>query len=117
MIVLIYLSLFLPAIRCSIPIPESGIEHACALPFQFYRRLDTLRKPFDEISERPCYNYYVTLAFPTTVGPTYLTHKGLWDKPDPYYQKWLERPQEAALSQGPINIETRNLAQKLEETN
>jgi hypothetical protein len=98
--VLIYLPISLPVIRCSIPISESGIEHACTLPFRFCRRLDSLHSPFDEISGRACYNY-VALAFLAAVGLTYLTRRGLWDKSDPYYQKWLGRLQEAALSRGP----------------
>jgi hypothetical protein len=56
---------------------------------------------FDEVPRQPCYNYYVTLAFLAAVGLACLTRRGLCDKSDPYYQKWLKRPQEAASSQGP----------------
>ncbi|OJD31960.1 nadph-ferrihemoprotein reductase [Diplodia corticola] len=47
----------------------------------------------------------------------YLLRKYTWDKPDPYDYIWYERPQ---LKSGRVlnpNKETRNIAQKLDETN
>ncbi|KAF2441066.1 cytochrome P450 reductase 2 [Karstenula rhodostoma CBS 690.94] len=46
----------------------------------------------------------------------YMTRGRMWDKPDPYYKVWFERPQledGASSSKGAI---TRNVAQRLEES-
>jgi NADPH-ferrihemoprotein reductase len=48
---------------------------------------------------------------------SYLTRGRVWDKPDPYYKVYFERPQ---LTDGKSNISagtTRNVAQKLEDGN
>ena len=60
---------------------------------------------------------YAALAFLGGVGATYLSKGLLWDKPDPFHHLWFERPQLKNGGQaGSANKETRNIAQKLEET-
>ena len=46
----------------------------------------------------------------------YLAKGSIWDKPDPYHNKWFEKPQESAKNASNIRKETRNIARKLEET-
>jgi NADPH-ferrihemoprotein reductase len=60
---------------------------------------------------------YAALAVLGGVSATYLTRGLLWDKPDPYHHLWFERPQLKNGGQlGSANKETRDIAQKLEET-
>jgi NADPH-ferrihemoprotein reductase len=47
---------------------------------------------------------------------SYLLKGVAWDKPDPYYHKFFERPQLNDSSNSSAKKETRNIAQKLEET-
>jgi NADPH-ferrihemoprotein reductase len=61
---------------------------------------------------------YTALAVLGVIGATYLSKGRLWDKPDPLHHLWFERPQLKNGGQvGSANKETRNIAQKLEETN
>lgn len=60
---------------------------------------------------------YVALAFMSTTSAALLSRGILWDQPDPYNYLNFERPQlknGGGVSNGPQ--ETRNIAQKLEET-
>ena len=46
----------------------------------------------------------------------YLLRGILWDKPDPFHYTWFERPQETDSEKKNLEKETRNIAQKLDET-
>lgn len=61
---------------------------------------------------------YTALAILAGTGATFLSRGILWDKPDPYYHLAFQRPQLKNGSQlgANTNRETRNIAQKLEET-
>ncbi|KXG46735.1 NADPH-cytochrome p450 reductase, FAD-binding, alpha-helical domain-3 [Penicillium griseofulvum] len=60
---------------------------------------------------------YVALAVLGGIGATYLSKGWLWDKPDPFHHILFERPQlKNGGKAGSANKETRNIAQKLEET-
>ncbi|KAJ5762286.1 uncharacterized protein N7511_005668 [Penicillium nucicola] len=60
---------------------------------------------------------YAALAVLGGVSAGYLSRGLLWDKPDPYHHLWFERPQLKNGGQlGSASKETRNIAQKLEET-
>ena len=48
-------------------------------------------------------------------GIAYLSRGKLWDKPDPYHQKWFERPQELSGSALPRLEETNDISKKLNE--
>ena len=58
---------------------------------------------------------FITLILLTFLGAAYLLRGIVWDKPDPYYYKYFERPQqlEGGSSQQQA---TRNIAQKLDES-
>jgi NADPH-ferrihemoprotein reductase len=77
----------------------------------------TLTTVVQQVMKRSGYDDYVVLALLVLGGAGYISRNTLWDKPDPYYYKWFERPQESALKGSAIQKETRNIAQKLEETN
>lgn len=49
-------------------------------------------------------------------GTAYLSNGILWNKPDPYHYKWFERPQAAVAGLLAANAQTRDIAQRLEET-
>jgi NADPH-ferrihemoprotein reductase len=83
----------------SSPIVNSSITHVL--------RVVTSTAAYDDIA---------VLALLALGGASYLTRGSLWDKPDPHHYKWFERPQESALNGRHIKKETRNIAQKLEET-
>ncbi|KAJ6147241.1 hypothetical protein N7497_009223 [Penicillium chrysogenum] len=60
---------------------------------------------------------YAALALIGGIGATFLSRGRLWDKPDPLHHLWFERPQLKNGGQADsANKETRNIAQKLEET-
>lgn len=60
---------------------------------------------------------YTALAIIAGVSATFMSRGYLWDKPDPYYHLNFERPQLKNGGQiGNANKETRNIAQKLEES-
>lgn len=44
----------------------------------------------------------------------YLTHRRLWDKPDPYYNVYFERPQIADGASSSKTTATRNVAERLD---
>ena len=69
-----------------------------------------------EASKSAAYDDIAVLALLALGGAGYLTRGSLWDKPDPYHYKWFERPQESALAGRNIKRETRDIAQKLDET-
>ena len=54
------------------------------------------------------------LALVASAG--YLLKGIVWDRPDPYHYTWFERPQEKDSAARNLQKETRNIAQKLEET-
>lgn len=74
----------------------------------------TLTIALDQLSKSSSYDDYFLLAFLTVGGAGFLTKGLLWDKPDPYHYKWFERPQ--ALDSVTTQRQTRNIGQKLEET-
>ena len=76
----------------------------------------TITNLLREGTRTAAYDDIVILALLALGGASYLTRGSLWDKPDPYHYKWFERPQESALNGRHIKKETRNIAQKLEET-
>ncbi|KAJ5730102.1 uncharacterized protein N7483_004610 [Penicillium malachiteum] len=61
---------------------------------------------------------YAALAIIAGVSATFMSRGILWDKPDPYYYLNFERPQlkNGGQSGANANKETRNIAQKLEES-
>ena len=59
---------------------------------------------------------FVTLILLAILGAAYLLRGIAWDKPDPYYYKYFERPQQLEGGSGQQQA-TRNIAQKLEESN
>ena len=69
-----------------------------------------------QLTRTTAYDDIAVLALLVLGGASYLTRGSLWDKPDPYHYKWFERPQESALNGRHTRKETRNVAQKLEET-
>lgn len=48
------------------------------------------------------------------LSAAFLTKGKVWDRPDPHYYKWFERPQEA-LGAGGVAKATRNVAEKMAE--
>ena len=76
----------------------------------------TLASAFQEVSRGAGYDDVAVLALIAFAGGGWLTRGKLWDKPDPYHHVWFERPQESTRNGGNIQKETRNIAQKLEET-
>ncbi|KAJ5949043.1 hypothetical protein N7454_000627 [Penicillium verhagenii] len=60
---------------------------------------------------------YAALAIIASVSAGYLSRGTLWDKADPHYHLYFERPQLKNGSQSGMNAsrETRNIARKLEE--
>lgn len=78
-------------------------------------RNGTFTSALASLSESSGHDDYFALAILALSGVAFLTKGSLWDKPDPYHYKWFERPQQAL--QGSIaQLQTRNIAQKLEET-
>jgi NADPH-ferrihemoprotein reductase len=77
---------------------------------------NTVTQALREVTRTAAYDDVAVLALLALGGASYLTRGSLWDKPDPYHYKWFERPQESALNSRNIKKETRNIAQKLEET-
>lgn len=69
-----------------------------------------------QLSSRAQYDDYLMLLLLAVGGAGYLTRGSLWNKPDPYYYRWFERPQVVAGAGLQTKRETRNIAQKLEET-
>ncbi|KAI4852686.1 cytochrome P450 reductase 1 [Aureobasidium sp. EXF-8845] len=61
-------------------------------------------------------DYTAIAAFSLALG-TYLLKGKAWDRPDPYHHIWFERPQATDTAASGRLKETRNIAQKLEETN
>ena len=76
----------------------------------------TITNLLREGTRTAAYDDIAALALLALGGAGYLTRGSLWDKPDPYHYKWFERPQESALNGRHIKKETRNIAEKLEET-
>jgi NADPH-ferrihemoprotein reductase len=76
----------------------------------------TVTDALREVVRSAAYDDMAVLALLALGGAGYLTRGSLWDKPDPYHYKWFERPQELALSDRRRKTETRNIAQKLQET-
>ena len=81
-----------------------------------FARNGTFTAALDQFSKATGYDDYLALALLALGGAGFLTKGSLWDRPDPYHYKWFERPQEALLGGNAAQRETRNIAQKLEET-
>ncbi|KAK7899728.1 hypothetical protein LTR67_003473 [Exophiala xenobiotica] len=64
----------------------------------------------------PTYDDLLVLVILLLGGLAYATHGTFWDKPDPYHNKWFERPQAAIASLAAGSRSTRNIAEKLAET-
>ena len=77
---------------------------------------NTVANALRAVTTTAAYDDVAVLALLALGGASYLTRGSLWDKPDPYRYKWFERPQESALNGRHLQKETRNIAQKLEET-
>ena len=60
---------------------------------------------------------YVALIVATAIAAAYLTRGILWDRPDPFYHIYFERPQQQAEISNPQAQAQRNIASKLSETN
>ena len=60
-------------------------------------------------------DYAAIGAFSLALG-TYLLKGKAWDRPDPYHHVWFEKPQVADAAASGKPKETRDIAQKLEET-
>src|ERR1700735_341640 len=76
----------------------------------------TITNLLREGTRTAAYDDIAILALLALGGASYLTRGSLWDKPDPYHYKWFERPQESLLDGNAAQCQTRNIAQKLEET-
>ncbi|KAI4762072.1 cytochrome P450 reductase 1 [Aureobasidium sp. EXF-3400] len=61
-------------------------------------------------------DYAAITAFSFALG-TYLLKGKAWDRPDPYHHVWFEKPQIADAAVSDRVKETRDISQKLEETN
>lgn len=76
----------------------------------------TLSDILKDASRGAGYDDVAVLGFLALCSAGWMLRGTAWDKPDPYHYKWFERPQESQLSGKNIRKETRNIAQKLEET-
>ncbi|KIV85231.1 hypothetical protein PV11_00954 [Exophiala sideris] len=76
----------------------------------------TVPVPVQHLISSPSYDDLLVLVILLSGGLAYATHGIFWDKPDPYYYKWFERPQAAVTSLAAASRSTRNIAQKLAET-
>lgn len=81
-----------------------------------FARNDIYTAALDQFSKASGYDDYLVLGILALGGIGFLTRGSLWDKPDPHHYKWFERPQEAFLNGNVAQGQTRNIAQKLEET-
>ncbi|KAK4936413.1 hypothetical protein LTR10_022687 [Elasticomyces elasticus] len=72
--------------------------------------------PVQHLISTPSYDDLLVLVILLFGGLAYATRGIFWDKPDPYYYKWFERPQAAVASLAAASRSTRNIAQKLAET-
>jgi NADPH-ferrihemoprotein reductase len=79
-------------------------------------RNGTFTAALDQLSNNSGYDDYLVLGLLALGGVGFLTRGSVWDKPDPYHYKWFERPQEAFLNGNAAQYQTRNIAQKLDET-
>lgn len=59
---------------------------------------------------------YAALGVFGAVSAAYLLKGKVWDRPDPYHNLWFEKPQEKDSAGNARAKETRNIAQKLEES-
>lgn len=80
-----------------------------------YAGYSTLAAAVQEFPRTTSYDDYVLLALMALGAASYLSEGKIWNKPDPYYQKWFDRPQNTNNSLG-LQSRTRNVAQKIEET-
>ena len=79
-------------------------------------RNSTFTAALNQVSRSSGYDDYLVLGLLALGGAGFMTKGSLWDKPDPYHYKWFERPQEAFLKGNTAERQTRNIAQKLEES-
>ncbi|GAB7355567.1 hypothetical protein MBLNU459_g6040t1 [Dothideomycetes sp. NU459] len=59
---------------------------------------------------------YAALGVFTAASAAYLLKGKAWDRPDPFHHVWFEKPQETDAAGNVRPKETRNIAQKLEES-
>ncbi|KAJ9609380.1 hypothetical protein H2200_005707 [Cladophialophora chaetospira] len=59
---------------------------------------------------------YLALILAAVLGAAYLSRGSLWDKPDPYNYIYFERPQQQSGVAGSQTLVSRNIAQKLSES-
>ncbi|KIX04786.1 uncharacterized protein Z518_05657 [Rhinocladiella mackenziei CBS 650.93] len=71
----------------------------------------------NQFVKQPTYDDVIVVVLLLLGGLFYISHGRLWDKPDPYYYKWFERPQSSDLGLINTSANTRNIAEKLKESN
>ena len=86
------------------------------MTYQFAIAGNSTTHLLEQLTQQAGYSDYAVLFFSLLALTGYVTNGKIWNKPDPYLYKFYERPQEA-LGQSARSKETRNIAQKLEETN
>ncbi|KAG9793222.1 NADPH-cytochrome P450 reductase [Exophiala dermatitidis] len=71
---------------------------------------------FHHLLSKASYDDFLLLAVLLLGGTAYITNGILWNKPDPYHYQWFERPQAAVADLLSAKTQTRDIAQRLEET-
>ncbi|OCK75376.1 riboflavin synthase domain-like protein [Lepidopterella palustris CBS 459.81] len=71
---------------------------------------------FVQLAKPSSYTDVAALGLIALGSAGYLLRGVAWDKPDPYHHLWYERPQEKDIIARNAKKETRNIAQKLEES-
>jgi NADPH-ferrihemoprotein reductase len=71
---------------------------------------------FTQLVKPTSYSDVAALGLLALGSTGYLLRGIAWDKPDPYNHLWYERPQEKDGAGPNVQKETRNIAQKLEES-
>lgn len=91
-------------------------KNPSTMAYQFGVTGNSTTHLLEQLTQQAGYSDYAVLFFSLLALTGYVTNGKIWNKPDPYLYKFYERPQEA-LGQGARSKETRDIAQKLEETN
>lgn len=81
-----------------------------------FGRLAVLAEPLQQLISSPGYDDFLVLAILLAGSIAYMGRGILWDKPDPYYYQWFERPQAGVANLIASSKSTRNVAEKLAET-
>ena len=87
---------------------ESSTFPDVSIPPHFLHQIATSLRP-SSVGD------FITLILLAFLGAAYLLRGIVWDKPDPYYYKYFERPQQLEGSSSQQQA-TRNITQKLEES-